>query len=148
MNQSQIYDLIQSDVALYLHVHKNVIFSSLLNVSLIQTLDLVLILWFKSLVFFLALPSSLAFLYVCVCLCFIDLSHCVGLWSVIQAFSSNTPFFGGGALWFTQNMRYSLKYTEQKWKRYTWIVCHLYTKLCKPRMQMKVYLNVQILGNA
>ena len=41
-----------------------------------------------------------------------------------------------------------LNYTEQKWKRDSWIVCHLYTKLCKPRMQMKVYLNVQILGYA
>ena len=39
-------------------------------------------------------------------------------------------------------------YTELKWKRYTWIVCHLNTKLCKPRMQWKVYRNVQILGNA
>ena len=29
------------------------------------------------------------------------------------------------------------KYTEQQWKRYTWIVCDLYTKLCKLRMQMK-----------
>ena len=34
-------------------------------------------------------------------------------------------------------------YTEQKWKRYTWIVCHLYAKWCKPVKQMKVYLNVQ-----
>ena len=27
-------------------------------------------------------------------------------------------------------------------------VCHLCTKLCKPRTQLKVYLNVQILDNA
>ena len=39
-------------------------------------------------------------------------------------------------------------YTEQKWKRYTRIVCHLYAQWCKPVKQMKVYLNVQRLGYA
>ena len=39
-------------------------------------------------------------------------------------------------------------YTEQKWKRYTWIVCHLFAKWRRPVQQMKVYLNVQRLGYA
>ena len=39
-------------------------------------------------------------------------------------------------------------YTEQKLKRYTWIVCHLYAKWRRPVQQMKVYLNVQRLGYA
>ena len=39
-------------------------------------------------------------------------------------------------------------YTEQKWKRCTWTVCHLYAKWCNPVKQIKVYLNVQRLGYA
>ena len=65
-------------------------------------------------------------------------------------FGSPTFFCDPVALWRIVKLALKNKhiYTEQKWKRYTWIVWHLYTKLCKPRMQWKVYLNVQILGNA
>ena len=52
-------------------------------------------------------------------------------------------FAGVSGLWSPCRL-----YTEQKWKRYTWIVCHLYAKWRKPVKQMKVYLNVQRLGYA
>ena len=51
--------------------------------------------------------------------------------------------------WLNHSMSFQVSnHAEQKWKRYTWIVCHLYAKWCTPVKQIKVYLNVQRLGYA